>query len=122
MTLSIDKFKQPDGSYVCEDGCYHEDATDYYQVKEFGFCGCYMPTENLKLIRDGLNHLKTRSEYEYEEQIKRAVEIFGNESSYAFFLYWVDKEELTEHGGSVWGSWLSEKGEQTLQDLEEILN
>ena len=38
-----------------------------------------------------------------------------------FMLYWANKEGLAEHGSSVYGSWLTDKGHELLRDIETVL-
>ena len=126
--MYIDKYKKDDG-YYDEDDCYYETAKDFIQTKILGFCGCGRPEDNLEYIRDGLAHINApRSKNMTHEQhsewfkkwVKRGHEIFGNELSRYFFFYWCDKEGLTEHGSSIPG-WLTPKGEELLEDLNEII-
>ncbi len=122
--MYIDKYKKEDG-YYNDDGVFYESAEDFYQVEIFGFCGCGLPDENLEYIHDGLTHINDERPEgaKHDEWYKKWVEegdvIFGNEFSRYFFFYWCDKQELTEHGGSVPG-WLTDKGKRILFDLREI--
>lgn len=119
--LYIDKFKK-EGGYYDESGCYYEDAESFYQSHIFGFCGCGLPEDNLKYIRDGLEHIEKGSveNVDFEKWWGEGNSILGNSRSMYFFYYWCDKMELTDHGGSVPG-YLTEKGKQTLSDLKEII-
>ena len=123
---NIDQYKKEDG-YYSEDNCYYETAVDFMQINQFGFCGCGDPEGNLEFIMKGLQHIdrdqpEDRSKFGqwFDKWVKEGHEIFGNEESRYFFFYWADKEELTEHGGSVPG-WLTEKGKRVLSDLTEIV-
>jgi len=126
--VHIDKYKKNNG-YYDEDDCFYECAEDFLQMKIFGFCGCGHPDENLKYIRDGLIHLsrgdcpsvmspEQHSKW-FDNWVAEGNKIFGNEKSRYFFFYWCDKEELTEHGGSIPG-WLTDKGKEMLEDLIEF--
>lgn len=122
--LHIDRYKKND-EYVSDDGDVYEDAESFYQNEVFNFCACGRPDENLEYIRDGLAHIgKERPDGAIGEEwvdrwIAEGLEIFGNQKSRYFFFYWADQVGLTEHGGSVPG-WLTEFGEETLDDLNEI--
>jgi hypothetical protein len=52
-----------------------------------------------------------------QDRLQKAAEKGG----VYFMHYWLDKEDLTEHGGSVGGAWLSEKGEEILRYLREAI-
>jgi len=123
--LSIDKYRNEDDTYTDENECTHDSAVDFYQCHVFDFCGCGCPEKNLALIRDGLQYIKNGAYDEtdpdwYKKWQKKGWNIFGNEQSRYFFFYWADKEGLTEHGGSVPG-WLTDKGQEALEDLTIIL-
>jgi len=55
----------------------------------------------------------------YKQWRKEGLKLFGNEKAMFFFYYWCDVLKLTEHGGCIPG-WLSEKGKNTLSDLEDL--
>jgi len=120
MSSPIEKFTKRMNADECE---WDGDLVDFIQTGDLGFCGCGMPEQNLDYIRKGLEHInETRPESQehddwHPEWVSRGHEIFGNETSRYFFFYWADKEELTEHGGSVPG-WLSDKGKELLEVLE----
>ena len=118
--LHIDK-KLKNGVYVSDDECQYDTASEYYQCEFFGLCGCGMPDENLEYIRDGLSLIDKRikTEMTLEEVRAQEIAVFGNKNAAYFFYYWADKSELTEHGSSVPG-WLTDKGEEVLEDLIQI--
>ena len=109
----------------------YDSVTDVLQIGVFGFCGCGLPDENVKLIVDGLRLLKESSDRGAEERKKipheewypdwdkRMNSVFESEASKYFFYYWCDKEELTEHGGSVPG-WLTDKGVEVLRISDQF--
>lgn len=120
------KYDEEVGYYMYKD-THYETIEDILQIAIFGFCGCGCPENNLKYIRDGLEHIEWRmdsyrnkdNELSYEQLQAKAVEIFGNESAAYFFYYWCDTKDLTEHGGSVPG-WLSEHGKTMLEVLKTL--
>lgn len=118
-------YRQADGWFKSEDGCDYETATDLLQCGMLDFCGCGSPEENLDFIRTGLeliNEKRPENPNEFDkwwhEKEERVLKHFGNSQSAYFFYYWLDKEEYTEHGGSVPG-WLTEKGLELLGLLNE---
>lgn len=123
--MFIDEFKEDD-YYLYKDIAY-ETPVDLYQMGVFDFCGCGSLEENLRYIRDGLQHISDLKEkvwpddisYTYQDWEKDEERIFGSEMSAQFFYYWCDSKELTEHGGMIPG-WLSPEGEEVLRDLSEI--
>jgi len=118
--MNIDKYKQGE-DYVDESGCHWDNAEDLIQCHILGFCGCGQPEENLIYVMEGLAHIgKNYDEGSvFEDWWQDGIKLFGNKRAMYFFFYWADKEELTEHGGSVPG-WLTMKGKELLSDLVEI--
>lgn len=99
------KFNQALSIFGYEDlGCYYEHPTepssdsleDLIHCQLFGFCGCGDPEFEL------LNFLKTLKIIKGNECAPFELQIY---------LYILDKEKFTEHGTSVFGSWITEKGE-----------
>lgn len=101
-----------DMNYVGPDGCHYVSAKQYAWITAFGFCGCY---------DDGLFDLT----FEILEKLHKASLPGGEHYYYEYegvtderkwvqelILHVFDDKELTEHGGSVRGSWLSEKGRE----------
>jgi len=39
---------------------------------------------------------------------------------YMFFVYWANDKGFAEHGSTARCSWLTEKGQELLKDLEEL--
>jgi hypothetical protein len=107
--MNIDKFKQPDGSYLGEDDCSYRDAIEFI-MGMFDFCGCGMPEKCLTYILKALVYIHSLKED------RQKPSIFGSDGEAYFVYYVLDKLELTEHGISVPG-WLTEKGEELMADL-----
>lgn len=77
-----------------------------------GFCGCGIPEENVLYILECLEAINRNAAYD------EMPAICGSNKAYYFMLYWLSKEGLTEHGGGVGGSWLSEKGKNLMDALK----
>lgn len=122
--MSLSNFTIKDGRYVLE-GCHYDNAEQLIQSGILGFCECGIPDRNLKYILGGLRLINEKGPsdlYEWKQwwvshQSKISAH-FGTKEAEYFFYYWADKEELTEHGGSVPG-WLTSSGDDLLQMLEE---
>lgn len=115
----IDKLKKVDSSefpYSDEDGVSHRSKKGYLQTEIFGFCGCGDPDSAMVLVRDVLKLLSERKGWGEE-----AKKLLPTEGIYYFILYSLDDKKLTEHGSSVGGSWLTQKGEEVLADIEWCL-
>jgi hypothetical protein len=116
---NFDRFKNPSGDgYIDDNGAHHETADMVIQTGMLGFCGCGSPDENVSLLGKVLRLINSRQELTYDEWIIKVREVLPNGDIEYFMWYWLDKEEYTEHGGSVPG-WLTPKGEQLLSDIEQ---
>lgn len=106
------------------DGAWYETPTDALQGM-FGFCGCGRPEDNIRWIVAGLR-LITESIPEdiakirgFDSELRRGwvsghlarcKAHFGGDEQDMFFRYWADNQGFTEHGGGLFGAWLSDFG------------
>lgn len=97
--LKILGFKCVDEMFIDAKGVSYESLTDMICRGLFGFCGCGDNDYEMKKFREVLLALQQRVCLGFEYQI---------------YLYILDIHEFTEHGFSVFGSWLTEKGEALL--------
>jgi hypothetical protein len=123
--MHIDKYKQEDGWYKDEDGISYETAESFFQGM-FNFCGCGCPDLSLEFIKDALQHVSDLSLFVHSKKITwqewnaTGIRLFHTNGIEYFTYYFLDANELTEHGGSVPG-WLTPKGQELLEDLTEYL-
>ena len=80
-----------------------------------GFCGCGEPEAASAFL---LKLLRLAPFYERREQLEQ---LLPNAGVRYFVLYMLDRLDLTEHGGSVNGAWLTPEGEK-LKALLETAN
>lgn len=117
-------------------GCHHEGPADAV-ASYLGFCGCGMPEEALKYVRDRLRLLDAAwtepgsasvkdvvANYfgenpERKQRWKDIYDAFKDHGEFYFFWYWADTMGITEHGGSVPG-WLTDHGKKVLADLNSL--
>jgi len=90
-------------------GVHYQEKCDILWVGELGFCGCGDPEETLRNIR------------EIFKAVKRRGATLRDDKLYYFVCYWADKEGYFEHGTSVFGSWLTDKGEKLLEKINKVL-
>lgn len=105
----IEKLIEDDGRFLDEDGITWEDRSSYLQIEILGLCGCGNPDAVMKYIYDILKRCTKWAEEDYSN------------TAVAFLLYWADNKGFTEHGTSIYGSWLLPKGEELLKDIEWCL-
>jgi hypothetical protein len=101
---------------VGQDGCHYDSEAEAMYFAQTGLCGCGSPEDVHQMLIDCLTavcdgELSTIIDY------KKVVEIIkaNPETMAQFVLHFLDKVNLTEHGGSVYGSWLTERGKQFVE-------
>lgn len=101
-----------------------EDFLKSFFVEAFDFCGCGCGclSMSIKFIRDILNCYKDEEGLSSPHlNFDKAKEVCGNDNITDFILHWLDTVELTEHGSSVYGSWLTEKGKALRDYLRKAI-
>ena len=96
-------------------------------------CGCGNPEEIAKLIRNILQLRKLKHDQYWEEkdrekqkliieeEINLTKELFKDADVFELLvLYLLDNKGLTEHGGSVYTSHLTEEGRDLLDSLNNV--
>ena len=96
-------------NFTCPEGISYRSAKEYIWCSVLGFCGCYSDLIydlTFKILDDLYDAHKTGVGYYYEYE--------GVSEDYQglqeLILHVLDSKGLTDHGCSVRGSWLSEKG------------
>lgn len=124
--MHIDKYIQGNGTYLYNEIEY-DTSVDLIQCGILEFCGCGSPENNLDYIRRGLELINKRHKAPYDSPIwiwkhykDLRQQVHGSESAALFFDYWTAQLNLTEHGGSIIGCWLSSAGFELLEDLTEM--
>jgi len=104
-----------------------EDVLKQFYYEELNFCGCGNPEDIMQLIKDLLNQIshKWDNEKTYEERQEEIIKIFNfngkvNHAVYDFILNYLDIVGLLEHGGSIGGSWLTERGKVILKLMNQV--
>lgn len=100
------------------DNMYHNDL---------GMCGCGRPEDIKSFLYKLLqNHKKLKNEeITHEEAVKNRREIIASEDPdtiYEFVFNVLNEAGFLEHGGSVYGSWFTEKGEKFIDLLGQNLD
>lgn len=86
-----------------------------------GFCGCGLPEKTLKSVHSYLSTLDWAWQ-DWEARFRELQSHSGlSEDFWNFIAYFCDSKGLTEHGGSVGGAWLSDRGRDWLRIMNEEL-
>lgn len=80
-------------------------------LSETGWCGCGLPEETYRTL---LFMLEWCKDHQPLESLRERI---TDEGARYWLLYDLDRLGLTQHGGSVDGSWLSEKGRAVMEAL-----
>lgn len=99
--------------------------TDIYIYEVFNFCGCGCNGRMLQMILKVLKCFETDNitnapflGMQAEDKYKEAFPNHDHDDK-EFMLKWLDSVGLTDHGTSVYGCWLTDKG-VLLKELLEI--
>jgi hypothetical protein len=87
---------------------------NHFFQDDMDWCACGMPDAAARLV---LELLRACPFYDNRLRVEQLLPCRGVEY---FVLYGLASADLIEHGGSVGGSWLTEKGKEVLASLEEI--
>lgn len=92
--------------YEAPDGCHYKSPSEYLWIAILGGCGCGsgdLPYRAAEVLRNfGREHLSKERWSVYDDAANEVL------------AHWLDSKGLIEHGGSVNGSWLTDKGEELL--------
>ena len=116
--MHIDKYIDPEGGYIM-DGANYDNAGSLILNGMFQFCGCGTPEEAGRLILQSLKLIRdcNAEKITWKERDKQ----YPSEAWRYFMAYQLDNWGLTEHGTSVDSAWLTDKGIEVMEDLEQIL-
>lgn len=114
----------------CDDDLCHLNKLFY---SELNFCGCGNPEDAYDLVGTVLGLLEENREqddadpekfafYPDSARMKRGKAfreatkeyIGGNDGTFNLIMYLLGHVDLTEHGGSIYGSWITKKGRHYL--------
>lgn len=104
--------KSLDFDYIDQDGVSHYSPKEWLW-DELGGCGCGSSDELAEDVWLVLKEFATDFD-------KRELDIYENKV-YELIAHWLNDGEFAEHGISVGGSWLTEKGKQFYQSIKELI-
>lgn len=107
--------KKDGDMYLDQDGVSWDTPLGWLWSGILGGCWCGSSEE---LANDAFIVL---SLFATDKSFEKRQEIYDH-PEYEVIAHWMDKEGLIEHGTSVAGSWLTDKGEQIHQVLISVLN
>lgn len=105
----------------CTEMADDEEFLKSFFVEIFDFCGCGCLSMSIKFVRDILNCYEDEEGLSPYLNLDKAKEVCGNDNITDFMLHWLDTVELTDHGSSVYGSWLTNKGKALRDYLKNVV-
>lgn len=119
MTQRFEFKRDPENQMlVGPDGCHYDTEAAAMYYGQMKFCGCGCPEEvhrfTMKCV-GAFDRDKVGWGGETGIAAIRSVVSADPEAAAYFIAYAIENMDLTEHGGSVGGSWLTERGKQFLE-------
>jgi len=115
-TSRFEFVKDPDnGMLIGPEGSHYDNEAEAIYFDQIRLCGCGCPRDVHKFLLECMasnsdSHPNLIDHKKVVELIKANPEVVAE-----FVLHFLDDRDLTEHGGSVYGSWLTERGKQALE-------
>lgn len=78
-------------------------------IDELSICGCGNPKMVYRLI-----HVVMK------EILESSVKVTDHVGYYDYMIYQLNEQGFLEHGSSIYGSWVTEKGEKLIEALDEM--
>lgn len=78
-------------------------------VDELNICGCGNPKMVYRLIHVVMKDI-----------LKSSVKVDDYVGYYDYMIYQLNEQGFLEHGSSIYGSWVTEKGEKLIEALDEM--
>jgi hypothetical protein len=94
-------------SFEAPDGCFYENPAEYLWTGVMGGCGCgdgSLPDLAVEVLRYFSTMQRDWNEFTREMEI---------------IAHWFDSLDLIDHGSSIRGSWLTDKGKTVLATLDK---
>jgi len=109
--------KKVDNGFKDKSGCFWETKEHYLCMGILPACNCGDPSSIGKYVKEMfLKHVKqTNSKNCSCWDITKHEDL-----PVMFFLSWADREGYIEHGSTIRCSWMTEKGNELIKNLEEV--
>lgn len=99
--------------YIDQDGVSYRSPAEWLFTGIMGGCGCGS-SEDL-----AVKAIELLIDFEKPHPDRR-IDVYG-QSFWELMAHWMDSVHLIEHGGSIGGAWLSEKGKQVHASVLTLL-
>jgi hypothetical protein len=95
--------------YIDNEGCSWESIEDWLFIGILGGCGCGSGNSFGENVLELLNYFGTP----HQQRDMTEVNPYDG-GTYELLAHWMDSKDLLEHGSSIGGSWLAERGKEIL--------
>jgi len=106
--------KDLDDGYIDQDGLHYDTPAEWLWIGILGGCGCgsaeHFAEESVRLLTDFATPMELRKNLAYDSEF------------YELLAHWIDSVGLIEHGTTVRGSWLTEKGKHVYEVIKEAID
>ena len=115
MSYERIEFKEDGNFLIGPDGGSYLNEADYFYIREMEMCGCGRPESVHKMLNDILT--ANCDDHPNIIDHKKAIDVISKdlESAYEFIMHVLENKGMTEHGGSVYGSWITDKGKHMVE-------
>jgi hypothetical protein len=110
------KIAGPHDYFIDQDGCSYDNPYEWLWTAILGGCMCGS-ADDLAIMAYKILEMFSNSGDDWN---KRSFSVYDN-IHYEIIAHWFDSVEITEHGSSVGGSWLSSKGKKIFESMKECL-
>lgn len=100
----------PEFAYMDQDGCHWNSAKEWFYLEILGGCGCGSSEDIAELAFNLISLFAT----DFND---RKWSVY-DDIEYEILANWMYSKELIEHGSSISGSWLTNKGKAIYSILE----
>lgn len=109
---SLKKVDDGEYGYIDQDGCSWSSPNDWLWSGILGGCGCGSSEEfgelTFKVLEFFSIPIMERTRYIYDTPIEEVI------------AHWLTDKGIIEHGTSIGGSWLTEKGEEVYKSIKSL--
>lgn len=102
------------GGFTGPDGIFHDDIYEAMYFECLDFCGCGHREELHQLVIDCLKAVQENATQPHYKAIEEIVKQRPDEVA-QLILHYLYGKKLTDHGGSVYGSFLTPRGKQMIE-------
>lgn len=113
------------GMLIGPDGCHYQSIHAVHHFARLGLCGCGSPEGAFNFCREALTIFDRRGDkggdkwINAEDALSKLIASKSDDAAHVF-AHLLTHLDLLEHGGSVGGSWLTDKGNDIV-DLREAV-